>query len=284
MKSPVIRSSAACPSPTNFGRSQDAPMSAPESPTRTNRNAIFAVSDATRRSQAEAITAPAPATVPFSAAITGFRQRRMFRIRSQVMSVKRRSPAASRAKSAPMMSSTSPPEQKALPAPADGRIMLPQPLAPGFPDGLPAGAIRGEIRDVYGDARQIGRSASRGAQHRDHLVQSARELAREIGGLALGALFPSRLPGDEEEPSLLGSQQAVFPTLRRSQCLRIDDLELHRARAPELTRRASPVRPLSSRHNSTTRAATSSAVGRRSCPEVPRTSASASARGTPARA
>src|SRR6185503_1514831 len=117
MKSPVMSSSVACPRPTSLGRSQEAPMSAPDSPTRTKRNAIFAVSDATRMSHAEAITAPAPATVPFNAAITGFRHRRMFRIRSQVMSVKRRRPAASSEKSAPMMSSTSPPEQKARPAP-----------------------------------------------------------------------------------------------------------------------------------------------------------------------
>ena len=66
-----------------------------------------------RRSQAEAITAPAPATVPLSAAITGRRQRRMARIRSQVMRVNSSRPRESRPNSAPMMSSTSPPEQNA---------------------------------------------------------------------------------------------------------------------------------------------------------------------------
>ena len=46
-------------------------MSAPERPTLLKRNAILAVSAAMRMSQAAAITAPAPATVPFSAATTG---------------------------------------------------------------------------------------------------------------------------------------------------------------------------------------------------------------------
>src|SRR2546426_909726 len=68
----------------------------------------------------------ARATVPFSAAMTGRRQRRMFRMRSQVMSVKRRSPAASSEKSAPMMSSTSPPEQNALPAPVSTTARTPE--------------------------------------------------------------------------------------------------------------------------------------------------------------
>ena len=62
-------------------------MSAPESPTRTKRNAILARSAAMRKSQADAMTAPAPATVPLSAATTGRGQRRMARIRSQVSRV-----------------------------------------------------------------------------------------------------------------------------------------------------------------------------------------------------
>ena len=109
--------SVAGPKPTRRGKSHDAPMSAPESPTRTNRNAIFADSAAIRKSQAAAITAPAPATVPFRAATIGRRQRRMLRMTSHVMRVNSRSPRASREKSAPMMSSTSPPEQNPRPAP-----------------------------------------------------------------------------------------------------------------------------------------------------------------------
>ena len=50
-------------------------MSAPERPTLVKRKAIFAASAAMRRSQAEAITAPAPATVPLSAPTIGRRQR-----------------------------------------------------------------------------------------------------------------------------------------------------------------------------------------------------------------
>ena len=125
MNSPVMSNSVARPSPMMRGSSHAAPMSAPERPTRTNRNAIFADSAATRMSQAVAITAPAPATVPLSAAITGRRQRRMLRITSQVMRVNSRSPAASRANRAPMMSSTSPPEQNARPAPVSTMARTP---------------------------------------------------------------------------------------------------------------------------------------------------------------
>src|SRR5213076_3296894 len=79
------------------GSSQAAPMSAPESPTLVKRNAIFADSAATRMSHAAAITAPAPATVPFSAPTIGRRQRRMARMRSQVSRVKSCSTGAGRA-------------------------------------------------------------------------------------------------------------------------------------------------------------------------------------------
>ena len=77
----------------------------------------MALSAAMRMSQAAAITAPAPATVPLSAATTGRRHCRIARMRSPVSRVNSSSPAASRANSAPMMSSTSPPEQKARPLP-----------------------------------------------------------------------------------------------------------------------------------------------------------------------
>ena len=99
------------------GSSHAAPMSAPARPTREKRNAILALSAAMRMSLAAAITAPAPATVPLSAATTGRRHCRMDRMRSPVSRVNSSSPAASREKSAPMMSSTSPPVQKARPAP-----------------------------------------------------------------------------------------------------------------------------------------------------------------------
>ena len=54
-------------------------MSAPASPTFTKRNAIRAVSAATRKSEASAMAAPAPATVPFSEATIGLGQRRAWR-------------------------------------------------------------------------------------------------------------------------------------------------------------------------------------------------------------
>ena len=92
-------------------------MSAPESPTRVNRYAIRADSAAIRTSHAVAMTAPAPATVPLSAPITGCRHCRIAAIRSHVIRVNSSSPSKSRSKSAPMMSSTSPPLQNPLPAP-----------------------------------------------------------------------------------------------------------------------------------------------------------------------
>ena len=46
-------------------------MSAPASPTRVNRKANDADSAITRKSQASASTAPAPAATPLMAAITG---------------------------------------------------------------------------------------------------------------------------------------------------------------------------------------------------------------------
>jgi len=62
-------------------------------------------------------TAPAPAAVPFTAAITGFRSARMLRITSHVIRVNSRRPSDLRLKSSPMIAFTSPPEQKPLPAP-----------------------------------------------------------------------------------------------------------------------------------------------------------------------
>ncbi len=63
------------------------------------------------------MTAPAPATVPLSEAMTGLFRARMLRINSQVMRVNSSSPLMSRLKSSPIMSSTSPPEQNPRPRP-----------------------------------------------------------------------------------------------------------------------------------------------------------------------
>ncbi len=58
-------------------------MSAPARPTFTKRNAILAVSAATRKSEARAMAAPAPATVPFSEATIGWGSARMARDRGR---------------------------------------------------------------------------------------------------------------------------------------------------------------------------------------------------------
>src|SRR5262249_47538495 len=60
MKSPVIRSSVAWPSPTSRGSSQAAPMSAPERPTRTKENRICAVWGGARRAARRRAHAPGP--------------------------------------------------------------------------------------------------------------------------------------------------------------------------------------------------------------------------------
>ncbi len=92
-------------------------MSAPHRPTFVNRNAIFALSAPMRRSAAAAITAPAPQVVPLSEARIGFSSLRMFSISLQVMRVKACTSATGTSNSRPMMSSTSPPVQKARPVP-----------------------------------------------------------------------------------------------------------------------------------------------------------------------
>ena len=115
--SPSIRISVARPRPTTCGSSHAAPMSAPASPTRTNRNAILAVSTATRRSQASAITAPAPAATPLMPATTGFGSARMLPISSPVMRVNCSSSGAFSSSSGPMISVTLPPLQKPRPSP-----------------------------------------------------------------------------------------------------------------------------------------------------------------------
>ena len=70
-----------------------------------------------RRSLAIARIAPAPAQTPSTAAMIGCGQARIARTRSPVMRVKSSSPSRSILVSGPMISWTSPPEQKLPPAP-----------------------------------------------------------------------------------------------------------------------------------------------------------------------
>src|SRR5829696_4661870 len=69
-------------------------MSAPESPTFTKRNAMRASVEATRRSDASAMQAPAPAVVPFREAMTGLRRRLMLRTIAHVAARAERAPLA----------------------------------------------------------------------------------------------------------------------------------------------------------------------------------------------
>ena len=121
MNRPVNSSSLARPWPMIRGRIAQAPMSAPESPTRTNRKATLLRAVPKRRSAAIAMIAPAPAQMPSMAAMIGCGQARIVFTRSPVMRVKARissvRPASRARTSGPMMSWTSPPEQKLPPAP-----------------------------------------------------------------------------------------------------------------------------------------------------------------------
>ena len=92
-------------------------MSQPARPTRVNRNAVFVFGVPSRRSLAIERIAPAPAQMPSTAAITGCGQRRMASTRSPVIRVNSSSSGMSIATSGPMISCTSPPEQKLPPAP-----------------------------------------------------------------------------------------------------------------------------------------------------------------------
>ena len=92
-------------------------MSAPAKPTFVKRNAKLAERATIRRSAASAITAPAPAAMPFTAAMIGSGHSRIPWTTAPVIRVNSSSPSASRERSGPMMSFTSPPEQNARPAP-----------------------------------------------------------------------------------------------------------------------------------------------------------------------
>ncbi len=92
-------------------------MSAPASPTRVNRKAVLASGVASRRSEAMARMAPAPAQMPSTAAITGCGHLRIALTRSPVMRVKASSSGIFIWVSGSMISNTSPPEQKLPPEP-----------------------------------------------------------------------------------------------------------------------------------------------------------------------
>src|SRR5919108_1166301 len=92
-------------------------MSAPASPTRTNRKASRADLASTRRSAARAITAPAPAATPLTPATIGGGHSRIRGTTEPVIRVNSSSSFEPISWSAPMMSSTSPPEQNPRPVP-----------------------------------------------------------------------------------------------------------------------------------------------------------------------
>ena len=96
-------------------------MSAPDSPTLVNRNANRAAGVQTRKSAASAMTAPAPAAMPCTAAMIGTGHSRMPRMTSPVIRVKASSWSGDMDKVAPMISLTSPPEQNARPLPRTTR-------------------------------------------------------------------------------------------------------------------------------------------------------------------
>ena len=99
------------------GSIAQAPMSQPARPTRLNRNAVLLRAVPRRRSDAIAMIAPAPAQTPSIAATIGCGQARIALTRSPVMRVNISSSGAFSRTSGPMISCTSPPEQKLSPAP-----------------------------------------------------------------------------------------------------------------------------------------------------------------------
>ena len=92
-------------------------MSAPAKPTLVNRNANDADAASSRKSLASAITEPAPAAIPLTAAITGSGHSRSAFTTAPVIRVNSSSCAAAIFCSSPMISSTSPPEQNPRPCP-----------------------------------------------------------------------------------------------------------------------------------------------------------------------
>ena len=92
-------------------------MSPPERPTRVKRNANRADVEQTRKSDAIAITDPAPAAMPWMPLMIGIGHSRIALITSPVIRVKPIRSRGSIVISSPMISLTSPPAQNALPAP-----------------------------------------------------------------------------------------------------------------------------------------------------------------------
>src|SRR5882724_12054074 len=115
MKRPVKSSSEARDWPMMRGRIAQAPMSQPARPTLLNRNATLAPIAARRMS--DAIATPAPAQMPSTAATIGCGQARIALTRSPVMRVKAVRPLVSICTSGPIISNTSPPDEKLPPAP-----------------------------------------------------------------------------------------------------------------------------------------------------------------------
>src|SRR5882757_1344187 len=100
-----------------LGSSAHAPMSHPARPTRVNRKAVVVRGVPSRRSDAIARIAPAPAHTPSIAATIGCGQWRIAFTRSPVMRVKSSNCWKFIRVSGSMISCTSPPEQKLPPAP-----------------------------------------------------------------------------------------------------------------------------------------------------------------------
>ena len=90
-------------------------MSQPARPTRVKRKAHFASGVAIRRSEAMAMIAPAPTQTPSAAVMIGLPQFSMDLTRSPVIRVKASSSFMVMRVSGPMMSCTSPPEEKLPP-------------------------------------------------------------------------------------------------------------------------------------------------------------------------
>ena len=100
------------------GKIPQAPISAPASPTRVNRNAVFASGVAILRSEAIAKIAPAPAQTPSTAAMTGCGHLRIALTNiaghaGEGDQVRHRHAGGAGS----MISKTSPPEQKLPPLP-----------------------------------------------------------------------------------------------------------------------------------------------------------------------
>ena len=114
-------------------------MSAPARPTRVNRKAVLVAAVPSRMSQARAIMAPAPAQMPSMAPITGCGQLRMVLTRLPVMRVNSSNSGMLIFVSGPMISCTSPPEQKLPPAPVT-TTALTSTLRPSASNSWPSSA------------------------------------------------------------------------------------------------------------------------------------------------